>query len=171
VNSAIQVNSGSQTTGAAKNDQAVEHILTQVRQANRILHSLFAAYTKHVGLTLHQTLLLRALGHAEQPLTLGQLADQMDVAKSTASVEVDRMVKDGMLVRETDPECRRQVLITLSPKGRDLAAFGPATVTKRIATRLAKVSPEDLGDIETGLGKLNAILDGLAAEKGWPSPD
>lgn len=144
---------------AAQTDQAaVERILAQVMQANRAVHLMFAAFTKQHGLTIHQVFLLHLLGRAKEPLTLGQLATKLDLAKSTASVEVERMVKAGYLIRQTDPQCRRQVLISLSPNGVDLASAGPAAVTRNIAALLGEVSPADLADIERGLAKLVAVL-------------
>lgn len=142
--------------------RAAERILAGVKQAKRSVHVAFRAFTRTHGLTLGQVFLLRTVAHAERAMTLGELAAELDLAKSTASVEVARLVEAGYLVREVDPGNRRRVRIYLSPSGRSLLEAGPAQVTERIADALASVSEEELALIEQGLMRLNRLLAHLA---------
>ena len=47
-----------------------------------------------------------------------QLADILGVARPTVTSNLDRLERDGLLVRQTDPENRRRVLVVLTDKGR-----------------------------------------------------
>lgn len=147
--------------------KAAERILGGVKQANRAVHSAFKAFARAHGLSLSQVFILRTLAQAERALTLGELAAELGLAKSTSSVEVGRLVEAGYLVREVDPENRRRVRIYLSPHGRGLLAAGPARVAEKIAARLASVPEEELALIEDGLARLNRLLGHL----GGPEQD
>ena len=55
-----------------------------------------------------------ALGSVEP----SQLAAILGVARPTVTSNLDRLERDGLLVRRTDPENRRRVLVVLTDKGR-----------------------------------------------------
>ncbi|MGE5509105.1 MAG: MarR family winged helix-turn-helix transcriptional regulator, partial [Chitinophagales bacterium] len=97
----------------SENSQAgsAERIVAELRKAHRGVHALFSQLSEVHGITMPQVIVLKTLAKAGCPLTLVGLAGQLDLAKSTVSVEVDRMVRAGYLLREPDPGCRRQVRI------------------------------------------------------------
>ncbi|HKT72353.1 MAG TPA: MarR family transcriptional regulator [Steroidobacteraceae bacterium] len=47
-----------------------------------------------------------------------QLAAILGVARPTVTSNLDRLERDGLLVRQTDPDNRRRVLVVLTNKGR-----------------------------------------------------
>jgi DNA-binding MarR family transcriptional regulator len=49
-----------------------------------------------------------------------RLMDELGLTSGTISVRMDRLVAEGLVHREPDPDDRRNVRITLTPKGRDL---------------------------------------------------
>jgi len=49
-----------------------------------------------------------------------RLMDELGLTSGTISVRMDRLVAEGLVHREPDPEDRRNVRITLTPTGRDL---------------------------------------------------
>jgi DNA-binding MarR family transcriptional regulator len=49
-----------------------------------------------------------------------RLADELGLTPGTVSVRVDRLAEDGLVTRTPDPELRRNVLVTLTDKGREL---------------------------------------------------
>lgn len=141
---------------------AAEKVLTGVKQANRAIHALFARLTRSYGLSFHQVFLLKFLSHAHGPMSLREVAEKMEWAKSTASVEVDRMVRAGLILRRPDPDCRRQVLIELSSEGRSLGVNAPKQLLQLVAGLLSELPAKDLAEIEAGLERLNAFLGRLS---------
>lgn len=69
---------------------------------------------------LHPTRLaaLRSVGSGRRRVS--DVADATFLSVSAASRTVDSLVDDGLLNRETDPENRRAVILTLTPKGEAL---------------------------------------------------
>jgi DNA-binding MarR family transcriptional regulator len=49
-----------------------------------------------------------------------RLADELGLTPGTVSVRVDRLAEDGLVTRTPDPDMRRNVLIALTDKGREL---------------------------------------------------
>jgi DNA-binding MarR family transcriptional regulator len=65
-----------------------------------------------------QQLLLAVRGHAEYPgVTIGQVAEALQIRHHSASLLVDRTVKRGLLERREDPDDRRRALLRLLPEG------------------------------------------------------
>ncbi|MHB9059136.1 MAG: MarR family winged helix-turn-helix transcriptional regulator, partial [Bacillota bacterium] len=52
--------------------------------------------------------------------TIGRLAERLGVGEPTASLLVDRLVRQGWVVRGEDPEDRRRTIASLSKEGTDL---------------------------------------------------
>ncbi|MEO8218479.1 MAG: MarR family transcriptional regulator [Acidobacteriota bacterium] len=62
------------------------------------------------------TKLLRLLSDA--PLSMSDISSRLDVALSSATGLVDRLVRGGLAARERPPENRRTVRVTLTARGR-----------------------------------------------------
>lgn len=92
-------------------------ILAIQREGNR----LFAADLRPLGLTPSQAESLRVL-EDHQPLTLTGLGELLVCETGdNPSRLVDRLVKAGLVDRETDPADRRHVTLTLTAEGRRFA--------------------------------------------------
>jgi len=66
-------------------------------------------------LTLAESIVLRSLRRG--PLTVAEAASCLMLSHSAASRAVDRLVRDRYVLREENPEDRRQKLLTLAPRG------------------------------------------------------
>jgi DNA-binding MarR family transcriptional regulator len=63
---------------------------------------------------------LARLGGESVGVSQRRLADELGLTPGTVSVRIDRLVEDGLVSREPDPDARRNVLVALTPKGREL---------------------------------------------------
>jgi DNA-binding MarR family transcriptional regulator len=78
------------------------------------------------------------------PLTLGALAAAEQVRPPTMTRLVTALERDGLVIRQPDPDDRRQVLLRATPAGRRLLEEGRARRTSTLARRLAALPPADL---------------------------
>lgn len=71
------------------------------------------------GITPQQyQLLLSVRGHPAYPrVTIGLVAEALQIRHHSASLLVDRTVRRGLLDRREDPDDRRRALLTLLPEG------------------------------------------------------
>ncbi len=72
------------------------------------------------GLTGAQFNILNLLSFHEGRMDQLKLVDLLLVGKSSISIVLNRMVRDGLVKREEHPKDRRQVVLILSAKGRAL---------------------------------------------------
>ncbi|MDP2291963.1 MAG: MarR family winged helix-turn-helix transcriptional regulator [Actinomycetota bacterium] len=79
------------------------------------LTEFFDRCASAVGLTPAQA---QALMHIEEPTRMGDLAHLQTCDPSTATAMVQRLERDGLVVRVIDPHDARARLVQLSPKGR-----------------------------------------------------
>ncbi len=79
--------------------------------------SLAAAAATDVTLPQYRALVVLA---AHGPRRVGELADALGIHPSTATRLCDRLVERTLVRRAVDPANRREVSISLSPKGRQL---------------------------------------------------
>jgi DNA-binding MarR family transcriptional regulator len=57
---------------------------------------------------------------SRDPINLATLAGLLDVAPSTTGRMVDRLVSAGLIDRRPHPESRRELVVELTPRGRDV---------------------------------------------------
>jgi hypothetical protein len=81
----------------------------------------------------------------------------MAVGRPSASVVVDALVVDVLLMREEDPADRRRAILTLSPEGRRLVTEAWQGGHEILEKWLAMLDPNDLEGILSGLEKLCAV--------------
>ena len=104
--------------------------------------------------TDHQLSVLTYLRH--HTLTMRELAKQLGVGESAATAVVDRLVRQGLVVRCDDPSDRRVVRLTLSTSGESVVAEMHASICRKTASLLDVLSDEQLT-------QLVAIIETLAA--------
>lgn len=95
----------------------------------------------------------------KEPCCLSDLVGALHVSKSTASLMVTRLVEKGIVIRETDPENRRRVVITIEPKVRKyLTEVDEAIVhwLERISGQLGMDRIEQWYEV---MVKLNTVLE------------
>ena len=83
------------------------------RRLNALLHGEVREELHAV--TEHQRVVLTVL--RGQSVTIRELAKQLEVGESAATAVVDRLVRQGLVVRHDDPSDRRVVRLELSDEG------------------------------------------------------
>jgi DNA-binding MarR family transcriptional regulator len=63
---------------------------------------------------------LARLGGESAAVSQRRLADELGLTPGTVSVRIDRLLEVGLVSRVPDPDARRNVLIALTPNGREL---------------------------------------------------
>jgi DNA-binding MarR family transcriptional regulator len=92
-------------------------------------------------LTLAELVVLRQMQRGR--LTVAEAATCLNLSPSAASRAVDRLVRDGLIRREENPEDRRQKLITMTQAGRELLGEMEAVLEERQGQIVAVLDDED----------------------------
>jgi len=95
--------------------------------------------------------------------SLSEVADYLDVTRSTMSATIERLVQRGLVNRAEDPQERRRVILTLTAAGlQQLQQVSDATRTK-VADALAHLSEPQLRQIIQGLALLGDVFQDINA--------
>jgi DNA-binding MarR family transcriptional regulator len=117
----------------------------------RIVHALHigtSASERAIGLSGAQLFVLRQL-HTESEQSLGDLARRTRTTPSSVSEVVSRLVKRGLVARESSARDRRRAVLTLTAAGAALVRSAPETVQDRLVAgfgRLDRASQRVLAD-------------------------
>ena len=99
-----------------------------------------------------------ALLNREPGSSLSNVADQLGVTRSTASVVVDRLVRRKLVSRTEHPQERRCVVLSLTTTGAQHFVQARDAACKQMASVLGKLSAADLRHITDGLNILGSTF-------------
>jgi len=93
------------------------------------------------------------------PHHLTEVSATLAVKKNTLSELMDRMVRDGLVVREFSPDDRRVVRLRITPAGKSAIVEFERFLMDNIAQYLKGLDAEDRRDLVTAMESLTRILE------------
>lgn len=133
---------GERGEGTPLAEQPLDAILVQWQRAiwwsgvRPLLRRMIEAH-----LTMAESLVLRSL--RLKPLTVAEAAAHLMLSHSAASRAIDRLVRDGYIAREENPDDRRQKRLTLAPQGTALVLALEGDISKGFHQLLDDMSVDD----------------------------
>ncbi len=82
-----------------------------------------------------------------------ELAKNLTIHVSTSSLLVNKLIKKNLIEKTRDPKDERKIVLTLSPKGKQLMAKAPKSPEGAIPSTLKKLNIEELEELNTVLTK------------------
>ena len=110
-------------------DQTFRELLYAYFAFGRSLDAARAKFAGYAGLSTTQYLILIAVMHSRQdePLGINQLAERLYLSGAFVTIEVSKLVTDGLIEKTTHASDRRRVQLAVTPAGIErltrLAAF------------------------------------------------
>ena len=89
-------------------------------------------------------------------VNLSALADHLGIGLTGASGLVDRLVRQELLARETDPNERRRIQLTVTPHGRARLDAAVALTREAISAGLQGMTPDEAATVEEAMAILRA---------------
>ncbi|KDE97755.1 MarR family transcriptional regulator [Mycolicibacterium aromaticivorans JS19b1 = JCM 16368] len=125
---------------ADSTDAVTDALLT----ASRLLVAMSARSIAEVDetITIPQFRTLVILS-TRPPVNLATLAGLLDVAPSTTGRMVDRLVTAGLIDRQPHPESRRELVVELTARGREVVKAVTAHRRDEIAQVVRKMPPRE----------------------------
>ncbi|WP_394435362.1 MarR family winged helix-turn-helix transcriptional regulator [Streptomyces sp. SGAir0957] len=148
-------------------DTAPLEVLARLHRSFLRYNTKLNASIERHGLSVAGFDVLTALRRSGAPfrLTAGQLADSGLVSSAGVTLRMDRLEKDGLIVRERDAEDRRVVYSRLTDAGLAKVDEVFAEHLDNEGRMLAGLSPSERRQLARLLGKLErSIVDSDAAE-------
>ena len=110
----------------------------------------------------HQAGILEQLDPAA-PITVGELARRLGVTPATISIQLARLVRLRLVVREADPGDGRRVRIRLSEAGARMRNLRSLLDPERVRAALARLTESEREAATAGLRALAAAASALPA--------
>jgi DNA-binding MarR family transcriptional regulator len=146
---------------AAGADESVQRVVTAVHRLARRLNQWYDRQLSDLDITTGEWSVLGELARLEDgaSLTPSQLAAAANVAPSSMTHRLDRMIERGLISREQDPANRTRVLVRMSDAGWQLyaAAIKEANVVE--ADLISDLSDKQIDQLASLLERVIAGLD------------
>lgn len=128
-----------------------------LQQVNRVLEGVLEHRVREVsGLSLPEyEALLRLQIASGRPLHMNEIASQLINSPSGMTRIADRLEKDGLIERETPPDNRRVVLVTLTDRGRQVLDQADHAFRQALEESFSShLSKSDIADLRRLMRKL-----------------
>jgi DNA-binding MarR family transcriptional regulator len=147
---------------AAGADESVQRVITAVHRLSRRLNRWYDRQLAKRGVSAGEWTVLEQLARSpgEAPLTPGQLAEAANVAPSSMTHRLDRMVERDLIARSADPDNRVRVRVRLTDAGYSLYAQAIREADLVEADLLAGLTPKQVQTLADLLERVIAGLDG-----------
>lgn len=145
---------------AAGADESVQQVITAVHRLSRRLNQWYDHQLSDLGISAGEWSVLGELARSEgwAPLTPSQLATAANVAPSSMTHRLDRMLQRDLINREPDPDNRTRVLVTLTGAGYQLYAAAIRDADLVESDVLAALSGDQVHQLA---GLLEQVIAGL----------
>jgi len=147
-------------------DESVQRVITAVHRLSRRLTRWYDHQLADLQITAGEWSVLEQLARspAGAPLTPTQLAQVANVAPSSMTHRLDRMVERGLISRTADPDNRTRVLVALTDAGYSLYAQAIRDANLVESDVLASLSEAQVHALAELLETVIAGLDQAALE-------
>ncbi|KJR49461.1 Transcriptional regulator, MarR family [Desulfosporosinus sp. I2] len=133
-----------------------ERVIFLFKSIHKIYRDQLYKKSRQFGLTGPQIGLIMGL-HKHPESTLNEISDSLGLSKSTVSGIVDRLVGQGIVIREIPENNRRIVQLSLSPEWQKNNAIHEL-INKFMTDTLRNASEEEMDKIITGLEILHDLI-------------
>jgi len=113
--------------------------------------------TRDLGVSPEQISLLVAIKYTPG-IGVGELAARERVSAPALSNHIDRLEREGLVVRTPSPSDRRRVGLTLTEDGQRILRRVRSRRTAWLVTRLKGLSPEEVAAVEAAIEPLSRLL-------------
>lgn len=140
-------------------------LLKTMHRINRAMLRANMPEWVHLDLSIGQVKTLMVL--ASHPhISIGTVAEMLEVSKPTASMLVDRLVQLGMVQRTEDSEDRRRTVVELTAEGGELVARLRQGGGERFTHWIELMNPDDVDALLRGMEALATIAERESAPTG-----
>lgn len=120
-------------------------------------------FAKSTGLSMPQFSLLMQM-HYKGACGMSEVSERFEITPAAASQLVDKLVQNGFIQREEDPQDRRAKLLNLTDKGRELIQQGMEERYRWVNDLAGRLSPEERAKISEALNIMTEAAQELESE-------
>ena len=128
----------------------IETILNHQRTVYRAIQQLTAPNWLDLNISMAQLKALFVIGRGDS-MTVGQVAEALEVGLPTASHLVEKLVQADLITRENDPADRRRTVLSLNETGRSVTTRLREGGPEHMRRWLAQLNDEEVAALLVGM--------------------
>ncbi|WP_300265745.1 MarR family transcriptional regulator [Microbacterium sp.] len=145
-------------------------VVTSIMRAQQLLLSRVDTTLKPFGLSFARYEVLRLLAFSRAgSLPLSSVVARLQVHPTTVTSTAERLVRDGLIVREPHPHDGRAAMLTLTASGRDLADRATAALNTEVFASPG-LSSDDAADLVGIVARLRKNAGDFTDPRPQPDP-
>lgn len=142
----------------SRSKQIHKDLLHSLFLLKSMLNSEFGKKVEIDDLSMPEYSLMCQLESDDKNTDLTSIREYLAVTKASVSQMLASLEKRGLLVREIDPDNRRNLIVTLTPEGAERLQYKEAQVEQRLKGLLSDLGETDAQHFITLVNKMNTIL-------------
>ena len=145
-----------------KEEEVAYEVLRAIRKIVRRITAHSRSLTLEAGLTVPQLMCLKAVGELEESepeLTVALVAQRVQLSPATVSRVLDRLVNNGLVLRERRSRDRRKVCLSLTPAGLERYQTLPAPLQDSFVKRLMALEETRRMHLLDALQEVSVLMD------------
>ena len=116
------------------------------------------SYEKHADITKSQFLIIVAL-YRNASLTMSEVAEYISSSREQATRALSPLAEKGLVEWYTDPSCRKNVRVRLTPDGRETVRRHIAISEEKVHQRLSEsLNEEEMTDLRLAFQTIIRLL-------------
>ena len=137
-------------------NQTIEYLINYIP----IFHkNIFRKIRSNIPSRQHLQLLLYIKKDSGKPMHY--YGQKLFISKSNMTTLVDKLIKEGLLERQTDKNDRRIINLIITPKGKKFLEFHKRNLKKSITKRLEVLEDEDIQKLNDSFKEIQKIFNKL----------
>lgn len=122
-----------------------------------LIHNNFYRQTQ-IPLPLNQFGALMAIS-ANHPISISDISQFLNISKQQMTTIIDKLVRSGMVQKESDRHDRRRSIITLTPAGQKVIDNQNELIRKRFLARIPQLSEEENKQLSSAIITFNHLVE------------
>ncbi|MDR3585936.1 MAG: MarR family transcriptional regulator [Desulfosporosinus sp.] len=129
------------------------------REVMHLFKQSMSKVFEDIGITAPQGMVIGILSK-EKTLKITELSTKLSLSNSTVSGIVDRLEKQGMVIRKRSEQDKRVVFVSISSDFKEMNQNFHQRIEEKIEDVMSKGTPEELAKAFEGLEALKKLLNG-----------
>jgi len=134
-----------------------EELLATLRQISRAMSIYSKSLDKHYGLTSPQLIILQELSQNDY-LAIGEIARNISLSQATVTDIIDRLSIKGLVIRTKNNLDRRQVLIKITPDGKNIISKKPSLLQKEFLAKFSQLQKWEQHLLFSSVEKISSMM-------------
>lgn len=123
----------------------------------QVMSSVFSDNTGNGSTSTIQIMLLSVLDEQEE-ISMGDLATQLALSKSNATMHVDKLVDRGLVERYNSKEDRRVILVRITEQGHDFLSRCKKGTAEELRLKVSILKANEMADLTDAMNVISKIL-------------